>query len=69
MRRSLFHYLQVYDQFFPWFVPMQEPVKPVPTLQEIDDMELKEYRDCLTLEENILKGMGLWTAPPEIDDI
>ncbi|KAF0041850.1 hypothetical protein F2P81_005382 [Scophthalmus maximus] len=46
-----------------------EPVKPVPTLQEIDDMELKEYRDCLTLEENILKGMGLWTAPPEIDDI
>lgn len=40
----------------------QELDKPVKSLQEIEEMNMKEYSDYLTLEESILKAMGLMPA-------
>ncbi|XP_058494774.1 dynein axonemal intermediate chain 3 [Solea solea] len=39
-----------------------EPSKPVKPLQETEDINMNEYSDFLKLEENILKGISLWTA-------
>ncbi|XP_039984181.1 dynein intermediate chain 3, axonemal isoform X2 [Xiphias gladius] len=39
-----------------------ESDKSVNTLQEDEDVNMKEYSDYLTLEESIMKGMGLWPA-------
>lgn len=44
-----------------WFCA-QESDKSVNTLQEDEDVNMKEYSDYLTLEESIMKGMGLWPA-------
>lgn len=40
----------------------QELDKPVKSLPEIEEMNIKEYSDYLTLEESILKAMGLTPA-------
>ncbi|GAA6221340.1 WD repeat-containing protein 63 [Lates japonicus] len=45
-----------------------EPDKPVKSLKENDDVNMKEHSDYLTLEESILKGMGLWTATADTQD-
>ncbi|CAJ1061090.1 dynein axonemal intermediate chain 3 isoform X1 [Xyrichtys novacula] len=36
-----------------------------PEEQKEEEIEMKEYKEYLTLEENILKGLGLWQAPAE----
>nr|XP_020458559.1 WD repeat-containing protein 63 isoform X1 [Monopterus albus] len=42
--------------------PKKEPDKPVKSLQENKEKDLKEYREYLALEESILQGMGLRPA-------
>ncbi|XP_040896700.1 dynein intermediate chain 3, axonemal [Toxotes jaculatrix] len=44
-----------------------EADKPVKSLKDNVDVNMKEYSDYLTLEESILKGIGLWptTANPQ----
>ncbi|XP_031139846.1 WD repeat-containing protein 63 isoform X1 [Sander lucioperca] len=45
-----------------------EPDKPVISLVENEEVNVKEYNDYLMLEESVLKGMGLWQAPADTQD-
>ncbi|XP_044056933.1 dynein axonemal intermediate chain 3 isoform X2 [Siniperca chuatsi] len=45
-----------------------EPDKPVKFLEENEEVNMKEYNDYLTLEESILKGLGLWPATADTHD-
>lgn len=46
----------------------QEPDKPAKSMEENEEVNMKEYSDYLTLEESILKGVGLWPATAETQD-
>lgn len=46
----------------------QEPDKPVRSLDENEEVNMKEYNDYLTVEESILKGNGLWPATADTQD-
>uniref|UniRef100_A0A8P4G9M5 Dynein axonemal intermediate chain 3 n=1 Tax=Dicentrarchus labrax TaxID=13489 RepID=A0A8P4G9M5_DICLA len=39
-----------------------EPDKPAKSLEVNEEVNMKEYKDYMTLEESILKGIGLWPA-------
>ncbi|KAK5930505.1 hypothetical protein CgunFtcFv8_026733 [Champsocephalus gunnari] len=45
-----------------------DPVKPVKSLTENDEENMKEYNVHLEQEESVLKGLGLWTAPADTED-
>ncbi|XP_070688343.1 dynein axonemal intermediate chain 3 [Pempheris klunzingeri] len=42
--------------------------KPVRSLEVKEDMNMKEYSDYLTMEESILKAIGLWPAAADTPD-
>ncbi|XP_070765575.1 dynein axonemal intermediate chain 3 [Enoplosus armatus] len=45
-----------------------EPDRPVKSLEESEEVNMKEYSDYLTLEESILKRLGLWPAAADTQD-
>ncbi|KAF3835397.1 hypothetical protein F7725_027955 [Dissostichus mawsoni] len=45
-----------------------DPDKPVKSSTENDEENMKEYNVYLELEESVLKGLGLWTAPADTED-
>ncbi|KAK1896340.1 WD repeat-containing protein 63 [Dissostichus eleginoides] len=45
-----------------------DPDKPVKSSTENDEENMKEYNVHLELEESVLKGLGLWTAPADTED-
>lgn len=56
-----FHQILFVTETFP-LIWSQEPDKPVKTLEEDQEENMKEYKDYLLLEESILKDAGLLPA-------